>query len=107
MPLEALWVSQNRTDSASDGIDGGTGCNFIFFLYSLTEIFFSDSLRLLGFRSRFLTHSCLLTDLILKIFTQVSAAQEMFSIRKIETYSFYQCLLIVTRNNQLIGIYIF
>ena len=31
MPLEALWVSQNRTDSASDGIDGGTGCNFIFF----------------------------------------------------------------------------
>ena len=42
MPLEALWVSQNRTDGASDGIDGGTGCNFIFFTvidntYVLTE----------------------------------------------------------------------
>ena len=31
MPLEALWISRNRTDSASDGINGGTGCSFIFF----------------------------------------------------------------------------
>ena len=28
---ETLWISKNRTDSVSDGIDGGTGCNFIFF----------------------------------------------------------------------------
>ena len=30
MPPEALWITKNRIDSASDGIDGGTGCNFIF-----------------------------------------------------------------------------
>ena len=24
---------KNRTDSASDGIDGGTGCNFIFLIH--------------------------------------------------------------------------
>ena len=33
MPPEALLLTKNRTDSASDGIDGGTGCNFIFFIY--------------------------------------------------------------------------
>ena len=31
MPLEALLIPVNLTDSDSDGINGGTGCNFIFF----------------------------------------------------------------------------
>ena len=33
MPLEALLITDNLTNSDSDGIDGGTGCNFIFFIY--------------------------------------------------------------------------
>ena len=32
MPLEALLIPDNLTDSDSDGIGGGTGCNFIFFV---------------------------------------------------------------------------
>ena len=32
MSLEALLIPDNLTDSACDGIDGGTGCNFIFYL---------------------------------------------------------------------------
>ena len=31
MPLEALLIPENLTDSDSDGIGGGTGCNFTFF----------------------------------------------------------------------------
>ena len=31
MPLEALLIPVNLTDSDSYGINGGTGCNFIFF----------------------------------------------------------------------------
>ena len=31
MPLEALLIPDNLTDSDSDGIDGGTGFNLIFF----------------------------------------------------------------------------
>ena len=31
MPLEALLIPDDLTDSDSDGIGGGTGCNFIFF----------------------------------------------------------------------------
>ena len=31
MPLEALLIPVNLTDSDSDGINGGTGCNFIFY----------------------------------------------------------------------------
>ena len=31
MPLEALLILENLTDSDSDGIGGGTGCNFIIF----------------------------------------------------------------------------
>ena len=31
MPLEAQLIPDNLTDSDSDGISGGTGCNFIFF----------------------------------------------------------------------------
>ena len=33
MPLEALLIPVNLTDSDCDGINGGTGCNFIFFLF--------------------------------------------------------------------------
>ena len=32
MPLEALLTPDNLTYSASDGISGGTGCNYIFLL---------------------------------------------------------------------------
>ena len=35
MPLEALLIPVNLTDSDSDGINRGTGCNFIFFCYSI------------------------------------------------------------------------
>ena len=35
MPLEALLIPVNLTDSDSYGINGGTGCNFIFFIYLL------------------------------------------------------------------------
>ena len=33
MLLEALLIPVNLIDSDSDGINGGTGCNFIFFIY--------------------------------------------------------------------------
>ena len=33
MPLEALLIPDNLTDSDSDGIDGGTECYFILFFY--------------------------------------------------------------------------
>ena len=33
MPLEALLIPENITVSDSDGIGGGTGCNFIYFFY--------------------------------------------------------------------------
>ena len=33
MPLEALLIPENLTDSDSDGIGGGTGCNFIKKIY--------------------------------------------------------------------------
>ena len=35
MPLEALLIPVNLTDSDSYGINGGTGCNFIFLLLLL------------------------------------------------------------------------
>ena len=46
MPPEALWITKNRIDSASDGIDGGTGCNFIFmylfmYLFGFISLCFS------------------------------------------------------------------
>ena len=34
MPLEALLIQVNLTDSDSDGINGGTGCNFIYLCIS-------------------------------------------------------------------------
>ena len=33
MPLEALLIPVNPTNSDYDGIIGGTGCNFIFFIF--------------------------------------------------------------------------
>ena len=36
MPLEALLIPENPTDSDSDGIGGGTGCNFIFYFSVFT-----------------------------------------------------------------------
>ena len=39
MPLEALLIPVNFTDSDSDGINGGTGCNFIFFLFMYFSVF--------------------------------------------------------------------
>ena len=37
MPLEALLIPVNPTNSDYDGINGGTGCNFIFFIYYTTK----------------------------------------------------------------------
>ena len=39
MPLEALLIPVNLTDSDSYGINGGTGCNFIFFIYLFIYLF--------------------------------------------------------------------
>ena len=39
MPLEALLIPVNLTDSACDGINGGTGYNFIFFLFMYFSVF--------------------------------------------------------------------
>ena len=39
MPLEALLIPVNLTDSDSDGINGGTGCNFIYFFFYLFMYF--------------------------------------------------------------------
>ena len=38
MPLEALLIPDNLTDSDSDGINGCTGCNFIFLLCRLLVV---------------------------------------------------------------------
>ena len=38
MPLEALLIPVNFADSDSDGINGGTGCNFIFLLCRLLVV---------------------------------------------------------------------
>ena len=42
MPLEALLIPVNLTDSDSDGINGGTGCNFIFFIYLFLRVHSPD-----------------------------------------------------------------
>ena len=39
MPLEALLIPVNPTNSDYDGIIGGTGCNFIFFLFIYFSVF--------------------------------------------------------------------
>ena len=46
MPLEALLIPVNLTDSDSDGINGGTGCNFIFFFFSPCSLSWPDRFRL-------------------------------------------------------------
>ena len=38
MPLEALLIPDNLTDSDSNDIGGGTGCNFIFLLCRLLVV---------------------------------------------------------------------
>ena len=38
MPLEALLIPDNLTDSDSEGIGGGTGCNFISLLCRLLVV---------------------------------------------------------------------
>ena len=42
MPLEALLIPDNLTYSASDGIGGGTGCNFIFLLLCFLRVHSPD-----------------------------------------------------------------
>ena len=39
MLLEALLIPVNLIDSDSDGINGGTGCNFIFLLLMYFSVF--------------------------------------------------------------------
>ena len=39
MPLEALLIPVNPTNSDYDGINGGIGCNFIFFFISISDNF--------------------------------------------------------------------
>ena len=38
MPLEALLIPVNPTNSDYDGINGGTGCNFMFLLCRLLVV---------------------------------------------------------------------
>ena len=45
MPLEALLIPVNPTNSDYDGIIGGTGCNFIFFFFQY-RLFLDYNLRL-------------------------------------------------------------
>ena len=49
MPLEALLIPVNPTNSDYDGINGGTGCNFIFFSISV----FVHSLKLFVFTATY------------------------------------------------------
>ena len=44
MPLEALLIPVNPTNSDYDGINGGTGCNFIFFFIIIIIMFSPCSL---------------------------------------------------------------
>ena len=47
MPLEALLIPVNLTNSDYDGINGGTGCNFIFFTVPTTCS--RPSIEMIGF----------------------------------------------------------
>ena len=47
MPLEALLIPVNPTNSDYDGINGGTGCNFIFFTVPTTCS--RPSIEMIGF----------------------------------------------------------
>ena len=48
MPLEALLIPVNFADSDSDGINGGTGCNFIFF-FTVPTTCSRPSIEMIGF----------------------------------------------------------
>ena len=48
MPLEALLIPVNPTNSDYDGIIGGTGCNFIFFITVPTTCS-RPSIEMIGF----------------------------------------------------------
>ena len=48
MPLEALLIPVNPTNSDYDGINGGTGCNFIFFITVPTTCS-RPSIEMIGF----------------------------------------------------------
>ena len=48
MPLEALLIPENLTDSDSDGIGGGTGCNFIYF-FTVPTTCSRPSIEMVGF----------------------------------------------------------
>ena len=49
MSLEALFTPDNLTDSASDGIDGGTGCNLIFLFITVPTTCSRPSIEMVGF----------------------------------------------------------
>ena len=75
MPPEALLITKNRTDSASDGIDGSTGCNFIYFLFLIYLDIIADLITippsLASFNLTLLSTSFLFLPLIV-IFLQIS-----------------------------------
>ena len=49
MPLEALLIPVNPTNSDYDGINGGTGCNFIFlFMYFSVFTLLATPLHIFG-----------------------------------------------------------
>ena len=52
MPLQALLIPDNLTNSDSDGIGGDTGCNFIFFTVPTTSS--RPSFEMVGFMYLFL-----------------------------------------------------
>ena len=50
MPLEALLIPVNPTNSDYDGINGGTGCNFIFFfIFTVPTTCSRPSIEMVGF----------------------------------------------------------
>ena len=53
MPLEALLIPVNPTSSDYDGINGGTGCNFIFFITVPTTCS-RPSIEMVGFMYLFI-----------------------------------------------------
>ena len=54
MPLEALLIPVNLTDSDSDGINGGTGCNFIFLFITVPTTCSRPSIEMVGFMYLFI-----------------------------------------------------
>ena len=48
MPLEALLIPVNPTNSDYDGINGGTGCNFIFLFITVPTTCSRPSIEMVG-----------------------------------------------------------